>query len=106
MQPFPGPGRRWQISADGGGSALWNPKGRELFYASGGTIFVVDVETSPNLAAGRPRVLYEGPYPGYSSQEQAVSPDGQKFLAIQSIEPEQPATQISVILNWAAGLKK
>ncbi len=32
VQPFPGPARRWQISAGGGCNPRWSRKGRELFY--------------------------------------------------------------------------
>jgi len=32
VQPYPGPGGKWQISAEGGRGPVWNPNGRELFY--------------------------------------------------------------------------
>ena len=32
--------------------------------------------------------------------------DGQRFLMIQNVEPEQPATQINVVLNWFEELKR
>ncbi len=35
VQPYPGPGGKLQISADGGMEPMWNPNGRELFYRSG-----------------------------------------------------------------------
>ena len=35
-----------------------------------------------------------------------MAPDAQRFLMIQSVEPEQPATQINVVLNWFEELKK
>jgi hypothetical protein len=36
-----------------------------------------------------------------------VSPDGQRFLMIKAAEPEQAAaTQVNVVLNWTATLKK
>ena len=93
VQPYPGPGRRWQISTDGGGTPQWNRNGRELFYRSGTRNMVVDVTLSPAFSTGRPRVLYDGPGGD-------VSPDGQRFLGIQSVEPEQPPTQVNVVLNW------
>lgn len=34
VQPFPGPGGKWQISTDGGGAPEWARNGRELFYVS------------------------------------------------------------------------
>ena len=34
VQPYPGPGGKWQISTEGGTEPVWNPNGRELFYRS------------------------------------------------------------------------
>jgi len=99
VQPYPGPGRRWQISTEGGSLPRWNPNSRELFYRNGNQTMVVDVALSPSFSAGKPRLLYEGPYG-------PVSHDGQRFLAIQGVEPEQPPTQINLVLNWAEELKQ
>ena len=35
-----------------------------------------------------------------------IAPDGQRFLMIQPVEPEQPPTQINVVLNWFEELKR
>ena len=35
-----------------------------------------------------------------------TGPHGQRFLMIQTVEPEQPATQIRVVLNWFEELKR
>jgi hypothetical protein len=35
-----------------------------------------------------------------------VSPDGQRFLMIQSGEKQAAATQINVVLNWFEELKR
>ncbi|TDI47921.1 MAG: hypothetical protein E2P02_01995 [Acidobacteria bacterium] len=32
VQPYPGPGGKWQISTNGGHEPVWNPEGGELFY--------------------------------------------------------------------------
>src|ERR1700733_5092119 len=32
VQPYPGPGGKWQISTDGGMDARWTANGRELIY--------------------------------------------------------------------------
>src|SRR5262249_24943837 len=32
VQPYPGPGGKWQISMEGGFEPVWNPSGRELFF--------------------------------------------------------------------------
>jgi eukaryotic-like serine/threonine-protein kinase len=103
LQPFPGPGRKWQISTNGGFSPKWNPNGRELFYeASQGKMMAVDINASPTFSAGNPHQLFDMPSLSFGS----VSPDGQRFLAIQPVEPEQPATEINVVLNWSEELKQ
>jgi Tol biopolymer transport system component len=109
VQPYPGPGRKWQISTEGGTEPVWNPNGRELFYRSGDKMMAVEIATQTSFAAGKPRVLFEGPYeptpltfPNYD-----VSPDGQKFLMLKPSEQAQAATtQINVVLNWFEELKQ
>jgi len=61
------------------------------------------------FAAGKPRMLFEGPYlptpasfPYYD-----VSPDGQRFLMLKPAESQASApTQINVVLNWFEELKR
>ena len=68
----------------------------------------VDVTMQPTFSAGKPRMLFEGPYlptaglsPNYD-----VSADGQRFLMVKSSEQEQTPTQINVVLNWFEELKR
>ena len=42
--------------------------GRELFYRSGDKMMAVDIATQPGFAAGKPRMLFEGPYAAGSGQ--------------------------------------
>jgi hypothetical protein len=82
VQPYPGPGSRWQISTDGGGGSVWNRDGRELFYRNGDKVMAVDVSTEPSFSAGEPRMLFEGPNTSSSSWLSSfydVSPDGQRI---------------------------
>ena len=109
VQPYPGPGGKWQISTEGGTEPVWNPNGRELFYRSGDKIMGVDIATQPGFAAGKPRMLFEGPYlpspltnPNYD-----VSPDGQRFMMLKPVEQAQAAlTQINIVQNWFEELKQ
>jgi Tol biopolymer transport system component len=55
VQPYPGPGGKWQISTEGGAEPMWNPNGRELFYCSGDKMMAVDIATQPSFSAGKPR---------------------------------------------------
>jgi dipeptidyl aminopeptidase/acylaminoacyl peptidase len=108
VQPYPGPGRKWQISTEGGTEPVWNPNGRELFYRSGDKMMAVDIATQPGFAAGTPRKLFEGRYelPPFPTTNYDVSPDGQRFLLLKPIEQEAASTQINVVLNWFEELKR
>jgi Tol biopolymer transport system component len=109
VQPYPGPGGKWQISTEGGKEPVWNPNGRELFYRSGDKMMAVDIATQPSFAAGKPRMLFEGPYdpPPVPIANYDVSPDGQRFLMLKSTEQAQSApTQINLVLNWFEELKQ
>jgi eukaryotic-like serine/threonine-protein kinase len=109
VQPYPGPGGKWQISTEGGTEPVWNPNGRELFYRSGDKMVAVEIATQPGFVAGTPRTLFEGHYamapvtfPNYD-----VSPDGQRFLMLKPVEQaESASTQINVVLNWFEELKQ
>jgi hypothetical protein len=35
-----------------------------------------------------------------------VAPDGQRFLGIRDINPDPPANQINVVLNWTEEVKR
>jgi serine/threonine-protein kinase len=109
VQPYPGPGGKWQISTEGGVEPVWNPNGRELFYRNSDKMMVVDISTQTGFAASTPRMLFEGPYeqPPVPLHNFDVSPDGQHFLMLKAVEQEQTApTQIIVVLNWFEELKR
>ncbi len=109
VQPYPGPGGKWQISTEGGSEPMWNPKGKELFYRSGDKMMAVDISTQPGFVAGKPRQLFEGDYvpDPYARANYDVSPDGQRFLMLKPSEQTGNApTQINVVLNWFEELKR
>jgi Tol biopolymer transport system component len=83
VQPYPGPGGKWQISVEGGTEPVWGRSGRELFYRNGNKMIVVETTTESSFSAGKPRMLFEGEYvtsvfPAMSAAYD-VSADGQRF---------------------------
>ena len=110
VQPYPGPGGKWQISTEGGNEPAWNRNGRELFYRSGNKMMAVEVTTQPTFSAGKPKALFEGQYvpvsPGLTGTAYDVSADGQRFLMVKETEASISATQINVVLNWFEDLKR
>ena len=108
VQPYPGPGGKWQVSTDGGREPVWNRNGRELFYRNGDKMMAADVATQAGFSAGKPSMLFEGRYvptPG-NLPDYAVSPDGQRFLMLKPSESANAAQQINVVLNWFEEVKQ
>jgi Tol biopolymer transport system component len=108
VQPYPGPGGKWQISTGGGTEPVWNPAGRELFYRAGNRMMAVAVTLQPGFSAAKPQVLFEGPWlptpltlPNYD-----VSPDGRRFLMLKAVDEDQDTHQIVVVQNWLEELKQ
>ena len=71
-------------------------------------MMAVDITTRPAFYASHPRALFEGQYlfNGTTGSAYDVSPDGQRFLMIQPAKPDEPTTQIHVVLNWGEELKR
>ena len=102
VRPFPGLDRRWQISTGGGRWPRWARATGELFYREGQKMMVVDVRTSPDFSASRPRMLFEK---AAMLNEFDVTADGQRFVMIDTSNNPTP-TQIEVIVNWFEELKR
>jgi eukaryotic-like serine/threonine-protein kinase len=60
VQPYPGPGGKWQISTEGGTEPIWNPNGRELFYRSGDKMMAVEITTQLVLLRASPGCSLRG----------------------------------------------
>jgi Tol biopolymer transport system component len=102
--PFPGPGRKWQVSATGGTQPRWSSDGSEIFFISetrqlmAATVQARDgrLEVGParplfGIVYGGPGVLYD------------VSPDGRRFLVITTSRPDLLAP-LTLRTNWTAAL--
>jgi len=114
VQAFPGPGQKMRISVDGGTSPAWAANGRELFYQQRvepvTRMMAVDIDMRKGFEAGKPHLLFEGPYSLNSPMRgYDVTPDGEHFVLMrQSVElpREEPFTQMHVVLNWTEELKR
>ena len=104
VQPYPGPGGKWQISTEGGTEPVWARNG-ELFFRNGDKMMAVGTNTKANFSADTPKVLFEGHYATYNTMPAYdVTPDGQRFLLAKTAE--QGPQEISVVLNWFEELKQ
>jgi hypothetical protein len=105
VQPYPALGQRRQVSIDGGGSPMWNPRGRELFYTNEDRLMSVSIESRGGLQVGKPRLLFQsamvmGEGPG--RREYDVTGDGALFLFVEETAPPQ----LNVVVNWFEELKR
>jgi Tol biopolymer transport system component len=110
VQPLSSGTGKWQISTAGGLRPYWSPDGRELFFRSGSfrggnTLMSAVIQTEPVFSAGTPQPLFTFRYE-QAGHDYAVMPDGRHFICIKRLERETGASQVNVILNWAAELKK
>jgi serine/threonine-protein kinase len=110
VQPFPGPGGKWQISTEGGIEPVWNANGRELFFRNlnATQLWTVDITTQPTFSASKPRLLFEGlynvafdPLANYD-----VSADGRQFIMVRAQERSALPTQINIVPDWFDELKR
>ena len=104
VQPYPGPGGKWQISTEGGTEPVWARDG-ELFYRNGEKMMVVQTVVKPSFSAGTPKVLFEGRYASYQTlPDYDVTPDGQRFLFLKT--GDEGRAEISVVVNWPEELRQ
>jgi eukaryotic-like serine/threonine-protein kinase len=125
VQSFPQTGGKWQVSTEGGFQPVWRADGKELFYLSpvaDNQFMAVDIQTAPAdrvFKAGVPKKLFvhnvrtgaPGPAQGNQRNSFDVTKDGQHFVlnstaAANTPGPDNNRFTITVVLNWAAGLKK
>jgi Tol biopolymer transport system component len=107
VQAFPNPGRKWQISTDGGIEPVWSPDGKELFYVSGDRRLArVEVKIGAVFDAGIPESLFPMPIaPQNARNRYLLSPDGQRFLVVAPAG-EGMSTPMTAVLGWDAALGK
>jgi eukaryotic-like serine/threonine-protein kinase len=102
VAPFPGPGRKVQVSAEGGNWPRWRRDGKELFYVAGDlTIMAVPLTVEGSiLEAGQPRPLFqiEPVVGGFYSYD--LSADGQRVLVNTIASAPTSSPRSTLALNW------
>ncbi|MBI3666260.1 MAG: protein kinase [Acidobacteria bacterium] len=103
-------GGKWLVSANGGTRPRWRRDGRELFYiAPDGKIMAVDVRGGAAFDAGPPRALFDthrGPGDILLYSVYDVTADGQRFIVVLPVQKAAVSSPITVVVNWAAELKR
>jgi Tol biopolymer transport system component/predicted Ser/Thr protein kinase len=107
VQTLPLSDKKWQVSTSSGYEPRWRADGREIYYLSEDRkLMSVAVGAGPSF--GVPTALFQTRAPhGITPNRMHYVPsrDGQRFL-VNTQSDDEPPTPITVVLNWAAGLKK
>ena len=105
VQPFPGPGGKWQVSSGGGQTTEWRSDGRELFYLSlDGKLMAVAVRAGSSFETEEPRVLFAVRPKSTPDRQYTASKDGQRFL-VNIPSSGQQSPPITLVQDWTAPLK-
>jgi serine/threonine-protein kinase len=111
VRPFPGPGGRWQISAEGGTRVWWSRNRRELFFSGrDGRLMVVDYTANgDSFAFGKPRLWAEVRFARGIDQGWDLAADGERFvgfLAQNTPETQKGSVQVTFLLNFFDDLRR
>jgi len=102
---FPEPGRRWQVSSNGGTTPRWRGDGREIFLRTAdGTLWAAAVDGSGDtFTVGEVSELFSWVRPPGFRSPYDVTNDGQRFLINRAVNANR-AEPLAVVLNWDAEL--
>jgi Tol biopolymer transport system component len=98
---FPEPGRRWQVSKDGGIFPEWSSDGDELFYLDLNNFLMavaVDLE-GDTFVPGESSALFQTRTTTDKGDPFSVSPDAERILIIETQE-DAAASQINLLVGW------
>jgi Tol biopolymer transport system component/predicted Ser/Thr protein kinase len=103
---FPSFAGKRQVSVSGGCQPFWRGDGKELFYLTlDGKLMVAEVKGGATLQTSAPQALFQTPTRANPILGQyRVTADGKRFLFSEPVN-EGPE-QLTVVLNWDAGLKR
>ena len=90
VRPVDGSSGRLVVSRGNSDDAVWSPAGDEIVYRSEGRFLSAPVEASAGGAGiriGTPTPLFADRYLLSTGRNMDVSPDGERFLMIEEVEP-------------------
>lgn len=106
VQPFPGPGPRQRVSADGGRYPQWRHDSSELYFlAPDDRLMAAGIRLTPTelrVGAIRPLFKFQFRRIRLDAYPYDVAPDG-RFLVNTLVEDTAPAA-ISLLVNWPSAL--
>jgi Tol biopolymer transport system component len=115
VRPFPPGDGEWPISVSGGRAPRWKGDGKELYFiGADGKLTAVPVNrmeagAKPSFEAGIPVPLFDAhvAHAGLDTVFQYdVTADGKRFVINANTSGVESALVLTVVTNWAAGLRK
>ena len=101
---FPELEAKQQVSSGGGLTPRWSSDGNALFFWRDSTLMTASILPGPNFQHEAPHALFVEPDVDLFAPDYDVAPDGETFL-ISVMNPDAPAREIHVVLNWFEELK-
>ena len=106
VTPFPGPGRKWQVSAQGGRKPRWRADGKELFFWSTSLQRLMGAEVivqEDTFQVGEVSELAEF-RPGARLKNYDPTADGQRFLLVETNDTSE-LSALTLVTNWTSELE-
>jgi len=99
--PFPGPGRKWQISTDGGLAPRWLDAGEILYFDTESQFHSVKVTVgNDTLGVDKPQLLFADAF----FEDYSPARDGKRILMATGTQQVAPVP-LTLVVNWTAALK-
>jgi Tol biopolymer transport system component len=106
VQNFPPAGGKWQVSRAGAFDPHWSGNGKEIVYVEQNRLMATQVHTNGgSFQPGVPKRLFEVSTLRTGRNSIAVSHDGKRFLINMIATEDANAAPITVLVNWATGIR-
>jgi hypothetical protein len=107
VAPYPGTGRKWQVTSKGGGYPRWGKDGREVLYqALDGNVTAASVHgAGESFSVASEKALFRTRLPITVEYVYQPTADAQRFLVVETID-EDVTTPLVVTLGWQALLRR
>jgi Tol biopolymer transport system component len=107
VQTFPPSGGKWQISTNGGVMPRWRSDGKEIFYSNSRALWAAGIRLAgQSVEIDTPKMLFPMDVWSGPSFVYDVTPDGQRFFAIQPDDENEESALLHVVSDWQASLNR
>ena len=109
VRPYPGPGGKWQISANGGSFAKWSRNGKEIVYLEpGGKLMVVQQTAAGDTFRASQAQPWASGQVNVSVRAFDVYPDGKRLIVLKdpSTGESTALNKVNLIFNFFAELHR